>query len=69
MTTASPTIPKPVLPAKVYLRRKEVEGAVGGERQLQALERAGRVRPIVLPGYRTKHYVRAEVQRALDELF
>lgn len=59
----------PVLPHKVYLRRKEVEAAVGGWRQLLALERAGHLRRHYLPGYTRAHYARAEVQAVLDRLF
>jgi len=58
----------PELPQKVYLRRKEVCAAVGGRRQLAALERAGKVRAIRLPGYTRQHYTRASVTAALAEL-
>ena len=59
----------PSLPAKVYLRRKEVIAAVGGWRQLKALASAGHLRPVLLPGYSQAHYVRAEVQSALTTLY
>mgnify|MGYP003652941914 CR=1 FL=1 len=58
-----------LLPAKVYLRRKEVESVVGGWRQLAALEAAGRLRRIILPGYTRAHYARAEVQAVLLALY
>ena len=58
----------PSLPSKVYLRRKEVETAVGGRRQREALESTGKLRPIRLPGYDHKHYVRAEVQSLIASL-
>lgn len=66
MTT---TITRPALPAKVYLRRKEVEIVVGGERQLNALLAQGRLQPVRLPGYTRAHFARAAVQAVLDELF
>ncbi len=56
------------LPQKVWLRRKEVETAVGGRRQLEALERTGVLRGVVLPGYKLKRFPRAAVQGILAEL-
>lgn len=64
MTNPVPT----ALPPKVYLRRKEVESVVGGWRQLKALEAAGHLRPVHLPGYTRAHYVRAEVQSVVTTL-
>ena len=59
----------PILPSKVYLRRKEVETAVGGRRQREALEASGRLRAVRLPGYTHKHYPRASVASLLAELW
>jgi hypothetical protein len=61
--------PKPALPAKVYLRRGDVEKAVGGQRQMMALESTGKLRGIKLPGYTTLHFIRADVQAVLDEMW
>ena len=66
--TMNPTTP-PQLPRKVYLRRKEVQDAVGGARQFQCLERSGELRGVRLPGYTFKHYPRAAVQAVLEKLF
>lgn len=63
----TPTAEKPVLPAKVYLRRKDVERAVGGEKQLLHLIAAKKLNGVVLPGYTRLHFMRADVQRILDE--
>jgi hypothetical protein len=60
---------KPLLPAKVYLRRADVEKAVGGQRQMMALESTGKLRGVKLPGYTQSHFVRAEVQAVLDEMW
>lgn len=65
----TPTIPKPVLPAKVYLRRKDVESAVGGDKQLLHLLAAEKLRGVQLPGYTQLHFVRADVQRVIDEMW
>lgn len=62
-------IANPTLPAKIYLRRKEVETAVGGRRQREALEAAGHLKPVRLPGYEHAHYIRGDVQAVLDNLF
>ena len=67
MSTTTP-LPLP-LPNKVYLRRKEVEAAVGGRRQLDLLEKTGQLRGVRLPGYDRKHYARATVQIVLVRLF
>lgn len=61
--------PKPTLPSKIYLRRADVEKAVGGDRQMKALEAAGKIRGVRLTGYTQFHYVRAEVQAVLDEMW
>jgi len=53
----------------MYLRRKEVLVAVGGAAQLENLERAGRLIPITLPGYKLHHYTRAGVQAVLDAMW
>lgn len=65
----TPLTEKPTLPAKVYLRRGDVEKAVGGDRQMRALEAAGKIRGVPLPGYTQLHYVRADVQAVLDEMW
>ena len=57
-----------ILPQKVWLRRKEVEVAVGGRRQLEALERSGALTGVVLPGYKQRRFARAAVQGVLVEL-
>lgn len=60
---------RPELPDKVYLRRGDVEKAVGGWRQLRMLETTGRLKGTPLPGYKQVHFVRAEVQAVLAELW
>jgi hypothetical protein len=69
MPTLEISVKMPALPAKVYLRRKEVEAVVGGWRQLAALEAAGRVQRVILPGYTRAHYPRAQVQAVLVALY
>lgn len=69
MTTTQSIARVPDLPAKVYLRRKEVEAVVGGWRQLAALEAAGKLSRQILPGYTRAHYARAEVQAVLVTLY
>lgn len=64
-----PVSEKPVLPAKVYLRRAEVEKAVGGARQLNALLATAKLRGVTLPGYKQLHFVRADVQAVLDAMW
>jgi hypothetical protein len=59
----------PALPSKVYLRRKEVEAAVGGRWQLRLLVQSGRLQGVRLPGYRRLHFVRAQVARTLEQLW
>jgi hypothetical protein len=56
------------LPHKVWLRRKEVESAVGGRRQLETLERSGTLTGVVLPGYKQRRFARAAVQEILGSL-
>lgn len=63
-----PTAPKPILPAKVYLMRGDLKRAFGGWRQVANLIRAGRIREVLLPGYKRAHFIRAEVQAVLDEM-
>lgn len=58
----------PTLPLKIWLRRKEVESAVGGRRQLESLERSGTLTGTVLPGYQHKRFARAKVQDVLTAL-
>jgi hypothetical protein len=62
-------LPKPVLPAKVYLRRADVEKAVGGARQLDALIATRKLSGTQLPGYTQLHFIRAEVQAVIDEMW
>lgn len=56
------------IPNKVYLTRGDVIGLVGGRRQLEKLERSGRLRRVPITGYKWAHYERAQVKRLLDDL-
>lgn len=56
------------LPPQIWLRRKQVEAAVGGRRQLETLERSGALTGTVLPGYQHKRFARAKVQEILATL-
>ena len=58
----------PELPNKIYLSRSDVARALGGRRQLEAVERQGLLARHYPAGYVRARYVRGEVKKVIDAL-